>query len=159
MPWTASDWSAPTLYPSQMFHRGPGGVPTTAGGRKAPARKLLCLPQWPQLQEHCCLLRPWNAPHPAVLCWTLPNGLEENFWQQGDTNLGQLTIKNCLHTPWIGPTVLPLTLSSFLWLWVMSVSNPSYSNISFPYFSSSSEDIPPSLLIVRFVFQRSGHIW
>lgn len=145
--------------PSQMFHRGPGAVPTTAGDRKAPAQKLLCLSQGPQLQEHRCLLRPWNVPHPAVLRWMLPNGLEEDCWQHGDTNLGQLTTRSCLHTPSIGPGVLPLTLSSFLWLWVMSVSNPSYSNISVPYFSSSREDIPPSLLIVIFVFWRSGHIW
>lgn len=151
-PPVGSDWSAPALYSQPDVPQGARGVPTTAGDPEAPAWKLLCLSQWPQLQEHCCLLRPWKVPQPAVLRWTLPNGLEEDCWQQGDTNLGQLTTKSCLHTPWIGPIVLPLTLSSFLWLWVMSVSNPSYSNISFPYFSSSREDSPPSLLIVRFVF-------
>ena len=64
--------------PSQMFHAGTRGVTTTAGDHRAPARKLLRLSQRLQLQEHCCLLRYWNVPHPAVLHWALLNEMKED---------------------------------------------------------------------------------
>lgn len=134
-----------TMYSRYPYSESPGGVrlvssssrcstrgvTTTAGGRTAPGRKLLCLSQRRQLQEHCCLGRYWAVPPPAVLHWTLLNEMKEDCWQHGDTNVGRLTTTSCLYTPLIGLSVLPLTLSSFLWLWVMSVSTHNYFNISF----------------------------